>query len=83
MKEYGVRKEEAHTKIRNIIENYWKDLNEEYFKVDVTIIPRVLLMPIINLTRVSEFMYKDEDAYTFSKNNLKCVISEILVDPII
>ncbi|WMV59900.1 hypothetical protein MTR67_053285 [Solanum verrucosum] len=63
MKEYGVTKEEAHTKIRKIIENYWKDLNEEYFKVDVAIVPRVLLMPIINLTRVSEFIYKDEDAY--------------------
>jgi len=83
MKEYGVTKEEAHTKIRKIIENYWKDLNEEYFKVDVAIIPSVLLMPIINLTRVSEFIYKDEDAYTFSKNNLKDTISEILVDPII
>ncbi|WMV59896.1 hypothetical protein MTR67_053281 [Solanum verrucosum] len=83
MKEYGVTKEEAHTKIRKIIENYWKDLNEEYFKVDVAIIPRVLLMPIINLTRVSEFIYKDEDAYTFSKNNLKDTISKILVDPII
>ncbi|KAG5569797.1 hypothetical protein H5410_059563 [Solanum commersonii] len=83
MKEYGVTKEEAHTKIRKIIENYWKDLNAEYFKVDVAIIPRVLLMPIINLTRVSEFIYKDGDAYTFSKNNLKDTISEILVDPII
>ncbi|KAG5581740.1 hypothetical protein H5410_052367 [Solanum commersonii] len=65
MNEYDVTKEEAHIKLRNKIENYWKDLNEEYFKVDVTIIPRVLLMPIINLTRVVEFMYKDEDAYTF------------------
>lgn len=83
MNEYSVTKEEAHIKIRDIIENYWKDLNEEYFKVDMIIIPRVLLMCIINLTRVAEFIYKDEDAYTFSKNNLKDVISDILVDPII
>ncbi|XP_015159852.1 valencene synthase-like [Solanum tuberosum] len=83
MNEYGVTKEEAHIKLRNKIENYWKDLNEEYFKVDVTIIPRVLLMPIINLTRVAEFMYKDEDAYTFSKNNLKDVISAVIIDHII
>ncbi|XP_055802420.1 terpene synthase 17-like [Solanum dulcamara] len=83
MNEYGVTKEEAHIKIRNIIENYWKDLNEEYFKMDEAIIPRVLLMRIINLTRVVGFLYKDEDAYTFSKNNLKYVISDILVDPII
>nr|P0DO47.1 RecName: Full=Sesquiterpene synthase 16; Short=ShTPS16 [Solanum habrochaites] len=83
MKEYGVTKEEAHIKIRNIIENSWKDLNEEYFKVNGTIIPRVLLMCIINLARVIEFIYKDEDAYTFSKNNLKDVVYRILIDPII
>ncbi|XP_055802034.1 sesquiterpene synthase 16-like [Solanum dulcamara] len=83
MKEYGVKKEEAHIQIRNIIENYWKDLDEEYFKVDVAIIPKVLLMCIINLTRVAEFLYKDEDAYTFSKNNLKGVISAMVIDPII
>nr|NP_001239042.2 terpene synthase 16 [Solanum lycopersicum]AEP82781.1 TPS16 [Solanum lycopersicum] len=83
MKEYGVTKEEAHIKIRNTIENSWKDLYEEYFKVNGTIIPRVLLMCIINLARVIEFIYKDEDAYTFPKNNLKDVIYRILIDPII
>ncbi|KAK4727535.1 hypothetical protein R3W88_032452 [Solanum pinnatisectum] len=83
MKEHGVTKEEAHTKIRNIIQNYWKDLNEENFKVDVAIVPRVLLVPIINLARVAEFLYIDEDAYTFSKNNLKDVISAMVIDPII
>ncbi|KAK4727534.1 hypothetical protein R3W88_032451 [Solanum pinnatisectum] len=83
MNDYGVTKRGSTHEIRNKIKNYWKDLNEEYFKVDVAITPRVLLMPIINLTRVAEFIHKDEDAYTFSKNNLKHVISKILVDPII
>ncbi|KAM3216211.1 hypothetical protein P3L10_025652 [Capsicum annuum] len=69
-------------KIRDMIENYWKVLNEEYLKF-TGVTPRGLLMTIINLTRVVEFLYKDEDAYTFSKNNLKGVISMILVDPII
>lgn len=82
MKEYGVTKEEAHIKIRNIIENSWKDLNEEYFKVN-GVIPRILLMRIINLAKIVEFLYKDEDAYTFSKNNLKDVIYRLLIDPII
>ncbi|KAM3320959.1 hypothetical protein P3S67_008161 [Capsicum chacoense] len=80
--EYNVTKEEAHMKIRDMIENYWKVLNEEYLKF-TGVTPRGLLMTIINLTKVVEFMYKDEDAYTFSKNNLKGVISMILVDPII
>ncbi|XP_049412978.1 terpene synthase 16 [Solanum stenotomum] len=83
MNEYGVTKEEAHIKIRDIIENCWKDLNEEHFKVNGAIIPRVLLMCITNMRRAVDFLYKDEDAYTFSKNNLKDVIYRILIDPII
>ncbi|KAM3382955.1 terpene synthase 17-like [Capsicum galapagoense] len=81
MNEYSVTKEEAYMKIRNMIENYWKVLNEEYLK-HTDIIPRILLMSIINFTRAVEFLYKDEDAYTFSKINLKDVISAIIIDPI-
>ncbi|XP_075085642.1 sesquiterpene synthase 15b-like [Nicotiana tabacum] len=80
MNEYGVTKEEAYMEIRKIIENRWKDLNRECLKP--TAVPRVLLMPVLNLTRVADFFYKDEDAYTFSKNNLKDVVSMVLIDPI-
>nr|G8H5N2.1 RecName: Full=Sesquiterpene synthase 15b; Short=ShTPS15b; AltName: Full=Germacrene A synthase TPS15b [Solanum habrochaites]AEM23830.1 sesquiterpene synthase [Solanum habrochaites] len=80
MKEYGATKEEAYMEIRKIIENNWKDLNRGCLKP--TTVPRVLLMPVLNLTRVAEFVYKDEDAYTFSKNNLKDVIFMVLDDPI-
>ncbi|XP_009757762.1 sesquiterpene synthase 15b-like isoform X2 [Nicotiana tabacum] len=80
MNEYGVTKEEAYMEIRKIMDNSWKDLNRECLKPIV--IPRVLLMPVLNLARMSEFSYKDEDSYTFSKNNLKDIISEVLVDPI-
>ncbi|KAF3622707.1 hypothetical protein T459_24073 [Capsicum annuum] len=82
MNEYSVTKKEAYMKIKNMIENYWKVLNEEYLK-HTGIIPKVLLMSIVNFTRAVEFLYKDEDAYTFSKNNLKDVISAIIIDPII
>ncbi|PHU07961.1 hypothetical protein BC332_24450 [Capsicum chinense] len=82
MNEYNVTKEEAYMKIRNMIENYWKVLNEEYLKL-TGVIPRVLLMSIVNFTRTVEVLYKDEDAFTFSKNNLKDVIFEMLIDPII
>ncbi|KAH0654516.1 hypothetical protein KY289_032194 [Solanum tuberosum] len=80
MNEYDVTKEEAYMEIRKIIENNWKDLNQRYLKP--TTVSRVLLMPVLNLSRTSEFFYKDEDAYTSSKNNLKDVISMVLVDPI-
>ncbi|KAK4714183.1 hypothetical protein R3W88_020090 [Solanum pinnatisectum] len=78
--EHGATKEEAYMEIRKIIENNWKDLNRGCLKP--TTVPRVLLMPVLNLTRVAEFFYKDEDAYTFSKNNLKDVISMVLIHPI-
>ncbi|XP_006363765.1 (-)-germacrene D synthase-like [Solanum tuberosum] len=80
MNEHGATTEEAYMEIRKIIEINWKDLNRGCLKP--TTVPRVLLMPVLNLTRVAEFFYKDEDAYTFSKNNLKDVISMVLIDPI-
>ncbi|KAH0654688.1 hypothetical protein KY289_032366 [Solanum tuberosum] len=80
MNEHRATTEEAYIEIRKIIENNWKDLNRGCLKP--TTVPRVLLMPVLNLTRVAEFFYKDEDAYTFSKNNLKDVISMVLIDPI-
>ncbi|XP_027774336.1 probable terpene synthase 3 [Solanum pennellii] len=80
MNEHDATKEESYMEIRKIVENNWKDLNRGCLKP--TTVPRVLLMPILNLCRTSEFYYKDGDAYTFSKNNLKDVISMVLVDPI-
>ncbi|XP_059294705.1 terpene synthase 17-like [Lycium ferocissimum] len=82
MNEYGVTKEEARVGIRKIIENCWKDLNQDYLKHTVGI-PRILLMSVFNLTRAAEFVYKDEVAYSFSKYNLKDVISMVLIDRII
>ncbi|XP_059284195.1 sesquiterpene synthase 15b-like isoform X2 [Lycium ferocissimum] len=80
MNEYGVTKEEATTDIRKIIENSWKDINRGCLKP--TAVPRVLLMPVLNLARMSEFAYTDEDAYTFSKNNFREVVSMVLVESI-
>ncbi|PHT90259.1 hypothetical protein T459_05372 [Capsicum annuum] len=82
MNEFGVTKEEAQMEMRKVIENCWKDINQEYLKPTV-VIPRALLMAVINLTRVAEFIYKDEDAYSFPKNKLKDIISMVLIDPII
>ncbi|PHT55771.1 hypothetical protein CQW23_04257 [Capsicum baccatum] len=80
--EFGVTKEEAQMEMRKVIETCWKDINQEYLKPTV-VIPRALLVAVINLTRVAEFIYKDEDAYSFPKNKLKDIISMVLIDPII
>ncbi|XP_047261172.1 terpene synthase 17-like [Capsicum annuum] len=50
MNEYDVTKEEPHMKIRDIIENYWKILNEECLKL-TGVMSRNLLMIMINLIR--------------------------------
>nr|AAX40666.1 sesquiterpene synthase [Fabiana imbricata] len=80
MNDYGVTKEEAYTKMRKIIENKWKNVNRGCLKP--LAVARVLPMAMLNLSRVAEFFYKDEDAYTVSKNNLRDIISMVLVDPI-
>ncbi|XP_019242196.1 PREDICTED: (-)-germacrene D synthase-like, partial [Nicotiana attenuata] len=80
MNEYGVTKEEACREIRKILKNKWKDLNRGC--LEPTDVPKVLLMPLLNLARMCEFVYKDEDAYTVSKNNFKDIVSLVLVDPI-
>lgn len=56
MNEYGATKEEAYMETRKIIENNWKVLNRGCLKP--TTVPRVLLMPVLNLTRVAEFFIK-------------------------
>ncbi|KAM3282624.1 sesquiterpene synthase 15b [Capsicum chacoense] len=80
MNEYGVTKEEANVEIKKIILNCWKDLNRQCLKP--TPVPRFLLMPVLNLARMCQFAYIDEDAYTFSKNNYRDIVSMVLVDPI-
>ncbi|KAK4710992.1 hypothetical protein R3W88_005505 [Solanum pinnatisectum] len=82
MNVYGATKEEAQMEMRKIIENCWKDINQEYLRPTV-VIPREKLMAMIKLSRVAEFIYKDEDAYSFSKNKLKDIVSMVLIDPII
>ncbi|XP_016504543.2 sesquiterpene synthase 15-like [Nicotiana tabacum] len=80
MNEYGVTKEEACTEIRKILESKWKDLNRGC--LEPTDVPKVLLMPVLNLARMCEFAYKDEDSYTVSQNNFRDIVSMVLVDPI-
>ncbi|KAF3626509.1 putative deacetylvindoline O-acetyltransferase-like [Capsicum annuum] len=80
MNEYGVTKEEANVEIKKIILNCWKDLNRQCLKP--TRVPRFLLMPVLNLARMCQFAYIDEDANTFSKNNYRDFVSMVLVDPI-
>ncbi|XP_054814157.1 (-)-germacrene D synthase-like [Prosopis cineraria] len=79
MKEHGVSREEAIDEFRKVINNTWKDMNEEFlrpFKV-----ARPCLLPVLNLARVMDALYK-EDNYTHAQGIMKDSITALLVDPV-
>ncbi|KDP31576.1 hypothetical protein JCGZ_14801 [Jatropha curcas] len=80
MKQYGVSKQEAYEKLNKIVANMWKDLNEELMKeIDI---PKPILMCILNIVRVMDVVYKDEDSYTHSNTSLKDILATFLVTPV-
>ncbi|KAK2639238.1 hypothetical protein Ddye_027033 [Dipteronia dyeriana] len=79
MKVYGVCRKEAIEKINLVLENAWKDINEECLKP--TPISQQLLLTIVNATRAAELFYKDGDGYTFPQY-LKDHITQLFVEPI-
>lgn len=46
------------------ISNAWKDVNEEFMKP--TGVPAPILMRVLNLSRVMDVLYKEDDGYTNS-----------------
>ncbi|KAJ8753359.1 hypothetical protein K2173_019758 [Erythroxylum novogranatense] len=78
LKQYGgASKEEAIEYFRHEIVNAWKDINEQCLKP--TPVPRFFLERILNLARVIDAIYKDDDAYTNSYL-VRDVIASVLVE---
>ncbi|CAI0455573.1 unnamed protein product [Linum tenue] len=80
MKQYGVSKQEAHVGLNNLVEILWKDVNEDILQPLKAPLP--VLTAIINLVRVMDLLYKDEDTYTNAKTFMKEVITSTLVEPV-
>lgn len=78
MKEHNMSMELALKKIKELTEESWKSLNEEWLKPNKAQ-PKELLERIFNLTRSMEFFYKQEDAYTNSCN-IKDTVKSLFVD---
>ncbi|KAG6634539.1 hypothetical protein CIPAW_12G125300 [Carya illinoinensis] len=81
MKQHGVSKQEAHEEFQRQIVNAWKDMNEEFLKP--TQVPTPLLVWILNLARVMDFLYKNEDAYTHLGGVLIEGVTSLLIDPLL
>ncbi|KAE8674434.1 (+)-delta-cadinene synthase isozyme A [Hibiscus syriacus] len=78
--QYGTSAQVAYDEFYKRINNAWKDLNEELLKP--TAVPKLALDRVLNLTRVIDLLYKDEDAYTRVGESAKTGITMLLIDPI-
>ncbi|THG14038.1 hypothetical protein TEA_007113 [Camellia sinensis var. sinensis] len=79
MKQHGVSKQEAIVELYKMIENAWRDINEEMIKP--TAISMTLLIRVLNLSRISDVVYKYVDGYTHPEIIKHNVIS-LFEDPI-
>ncbi|EEC73112.1 hypothetical protein OsI_07106 [Oryza sativa Indica Group] len=78
MKEHNVSVENACEKIKELIEDTWKDFNHEWLTL-ANVQPKQLLERIFNLARTMEFMYKHDDKFT-NCQNLKDRIHSLFVE---
>ncbi|KAJ8420687.1 hypothetical protein Cgig2_019561 [Carnegiea gigantea] len=79
MHQYGVSEKEACDEFNKQVEDAWKDINQGFF--DAQSPPRPLLMRILNLTRVMDLLYKEDDCYTNCTKSKHYLIS-LLVDQV-
>ena len=80
IRQYGVSKEEAYDEFKKLIENAWKDLNEEFLQP--TAVPVPVLARALNFSRVMDVLYKDEDEYTLVGPLMKDLVAGMLIDPV-
>ncbi|KAK8529620.1 hypothetical protein V6N12_060397 [Hibiscus sabdariffa] len=79
MKEHGVSEKNTLEDFEKMLEDAWKDVNEECMRP--TVVPRDLLIRHLNYARVTYLFYKHGDGYThpdYSKHD----IYALFIDPI-
>lgn len=81
MKKYNVSREASVQEGQKRIANAWKDMNKQCLRP--TEIPMPFLTRILNLSRVIDVFYKDEDNYTNPEGEMKTFIKALLVDPVV
>ncbi|GFS29269.1 terpenoid cyclases/Protein prenyltransferases superfamily protein [Actinidia rufa] len=80
MKQHGATEEEAVTELYEQVTNAWKDINAECLYS--TKVPMPLLVRVLNLARVINVLYKDEDGYTHSGTRTKNFVTSVLIDSV-
>lgn len=80
MKQHSVTRQDTINELLRQVTSAWKDINEEF--LNPTEVPKPLLMRFLNLSRVIDVLYKDEDGYTHSGGSTKNNITALLVNPL-
>ena len=80
MKEHGASKQEVFEQFQKQVTNAWKDINKEC--LNPTAVPLSILERVLNLARVINVLYRDEDGYTNSTFKTKALITFVLVDSV-
>ncbi|XP_065856580.1 terpene synthase 5-like isoform X1 [Euphorbia lathyris] len=73
MKQYGVSRPEAIEAIFKILENKWKDMNEDLLKP--TTMPKILLKYTFNFARMSMVFYIGTDLFTYESSSKEIITS--------
>ncbi|KAL5834102.1 hypothetical protein ACOSQ3_017776 [Xanthoceras sorbifolium] len=84
MKHYGISRDESVEKLRLMVEDAWKDMNEECCSIKtapVLSMRLLIFLPIVNIARLTEVTYKDVDKYT-NPQYLKDYITQLFIDPV-
>ncbi|KAA8523757.1 hypothetical protein F0562_010180 [Nyssa sinensis] len=80
MKQYGASEEETVAEFQEQVSNAWKDINEEFLRP--TAVPMLLLTQVLNLARVMDVLYKDEDGYVHAQIMTKDLVTSVLIDSV-
>jgi hypothetical protein len=80
MTQHGATEEEAVKHLQKEITDAWKDINKGCLYP--TAVPMPLLTRILNLARVMDVFYKDDDGFTNGGIVLKDFVASLLVDPV-
>ncbi|KAG6745712.1 hypothetical protein POTOM_050215 [Populus tomentosa] len=80
IRQYGLSEQEVYKEFHMQVVNAWKDINEECLKP--TAVPMPLLERILNLSRVIDVIYKEEDGYTQVGKLMKNNVASLLIDSV-
>ncbi|KAL2327935.1 hypothetical protein Fmac_021362 [Flemingia macrophylla] len=80
MKQHNVSRQDTIKELLKDVESAWKDINEEC--LNPTKVPMTFLVRVVNLARMMDVLYKEEDSYTNAGGIMKDYIKALLVNKI-